>query len=709
MLEGKIVNYIVIQAGGKGSRMEILTKNKPKALVPVNNLPMMFHIFRKYPDKKYIIIGDYKCDVLERYLHEFAEVDYQIVKGSGHNGTCAGMREALSLVPDNERFLLIWCDLILGDDHVFPETEKDVIGIAKDFSCRWSYKGGMLKEEASDSEGVAGYFIFRDKASLKDVPADGEFVRWLSDTNHTFVEQALYNTKEYGLYREWAKLPKMRCRPFNRLTVDGDRIVKEGIDEQGRKLAEKEIAWYQKLQGEHFESIPSIYKYDPLTMEFIDGQNIYEYTYISKERKRYILDKIISCLKEVHELGKVPAERDSYYEAYLGKTYDRLEKVRRLVPFAHDETVTINGKACRNIFYHQQEIEKLVMQYMPEHFELIHGDCTFSNTMLRNDTEPVLIDPRGYFGKIKFYGDPAYDWVKLYYSLASNYDQFNLKRFSLEIGENSVKLDIASNHWEEMEDDFFELLEGEVSRQQMKLLLALTWLSLTTYAWEDYDSICGAYYNGLLYLEEALEMESAYGYFNANMLYMEKALRSISGSQMERLISDCETTVQQGHKIVVSGLGKNVPICDKFVGTMLSMGLQAGFLHANSAVHGDMGMICKGDLVIVLSKSGETEESVYLTELLKERDGVNLWLITFQSECRLANMITRKLVIHLKHEGDLWNVMPNNSTTLTLIVLQTVAIELARRLHLDLDKDFRPNHPGGAIGAWLRRHEKTGI
>ena len=66
------LNYIIVQAGGKGSRMERLTRNKPKALVPVNNLPMIFHLFKKFPDKKFVIIGDYKFDVLERYLNSFA-------------------------------------------------------------------------------------------------------------------------------------------------------------------------------------------------------------------------------------------------------------------------------------------------------------------------------------------------------------------------------------------------------------------------------------------------------------------------------------------------------------------------------------------------------------------------------------------------------------------------------------------------------------
>ena len=134
---------------------------------------------------------------------------------------------------------------------------------------------------------------------------------------------------------------------------------------------------------------------------------------------------------------------------------------------------------------------------------------------------------------------------------------------------------------------------------------------------------------------------------------------------------------------------------------MLSMGLNAGFLHTNSAVHGDMGMIRAGDLVILLTKSGETEESIYLARLLLKRKNVKLRLLTFKNHSTLTEMIPKKLVIHLENEGDLWNVLPNNSTTLNLIVLQTIAIEVAKRLQVDLENDFRPNHPGGAIGRTL--------
>ncbi len=498
------LDHIIVQAGGKGTRMGSLTRNKPKALVPINNLPMLFHLFKLFPDKHFIIIGDYHAEVLKRYLKAFAEVSYDFVVSTGKTGTCAGLSEALFYVPESSAFMLTWCDLLLPEDYSIPKENRNYIGISKDFRCRWSYRDGVFMEEPSSEYGVAGHFLFTDKACLTEVPEEGEFVRWLQSRGMTFAELPLYKTHEYGLYSEWEKLPKIRCRPFNAIETQGDRFIKRPITPQGEALAKREIAWYQKLEDLEFANLPKIYSFHPLTMELIDGKNIYEYQDISLEQKRDMLRQIISCLKSIHKIESMPADKASYENAYLGKTLDRLAKVRELVPFADQETVTVNGRRCRNVFFCWDEIARRVMAYMPESFCFIHGDCTFSNMMMKHDATPILIDPRGYFGYTEMDGDVAYDWVKLYYSLISNYDQFNLKRFDLEIGDNEVTLKIASNNWEMLEDDFFQLVGDEVSRPQMKLLLAIIWLSLTTYAWEDYDSICGAFYNGLYYLEEAL-------------------------------------------------------------------------------------------------------------------------------------------------------------------------------------------------------------
>ena len=198
---------------------------------------------------------------------------------------------------------------------------------------------------------------------------------------------------------------------------------------------------------------------------------------------------------------------------------------------------------------------------------------------------------------------------------------------------------------------------------------------------------------------------SAYGeHFQKNLRYIECALASIDNDAFSILVSDCEKTLRAGHKIIATGLGKNVPICEKFVGSMVSMGMDAAFLHTNSAVHGDMGVVYPGDLVIVLTKSGSTEESVYLVDLLQKREGTSLWLLSGNKESILTRQIENQIIFNLEREGDQWNVVPNNSTVVNLIILQELAMELAVRMGITR-MQFNSNHPGGAIGE-AARHGK---
>ena len=296
----------------------------------------------------------------------------------------------------------------------------------------------------------------------------------------------------------------MRCRPFNRMTTTQDgRLLKEGIDEQGNKLAKREKAWYRYVIEKGFSKIPEIDSFEPFVMERINGKNIFEYELTSTER-RTILEKIVATLDELHALGSSPTDYFSIKDAYITKTFDRLSTIRAMLPFANERYITVNGRKCRNVFFYIDELKARFESYRANEFQLLHGDCTFSNMMLRDDSEPVLIDPRGYFGYTEFYGDVAYDWAKLYYSIFGNYDQFNIKNFDLTMEDNTVQLDIVSNGWEDMGDILLKMAEPEIKAEDIQLIHSIIWLSLTTYAWEDYDSICGAFYNGLYYLEEVL-------------------------------------------------------------------------------------------------------------------------------------------------------------------------------------------------------------
>ena len=189
------------------------------------------------------------------------------------------------------------------------------------------------------------------------------------------------------------------------------------------------------------------------------------------------------------------------------------------------------------------------------------------------------------------------------------------------------------------------------------------------------------------------------GYFKDLVKTITDSIDNLDMEIFELLVEETSDVLRKGNKIIVTGLGKNVPICEKFVGTMLSLGLNATFLHTNTAVHGDLGAVHDGDLVVILSKSGETAESLYLLEELKKRK-ISIWAMTFKEESSLAKGAYNKLVIYMDSEGDMWNIVPNNSTTLYLIILQALAIEVANRLGVTL-ADFKRNHPGGHIGVQL--------
>lgn len=503
----KKIEHIIVQAGGLGSRLETLTINKPKCLVPIHNKPLIFHLFEKFDHKKFIIIADYKSETLERYLKVFAKnINYKIIT-THKKGTCSGIKESLDHVPNDEPFAISWCDLLLPNNTLIPDQIKtNLVGMSDGFECRWSFIENKFVKTPSKENGVAGFFIFTDKKQITDVSEEGEFVLYLQNKNISFTPFKLDGSKEIGTMLSYNQneTKDNKCRPFNKLTVDDKYVIKTPIDDYGKKIAQNEINWYHKIIELGFKDIPKILSFSPIKMEKIDGKNIFEYQNFTYSQKRNILLKIVTKLSNLHNLTQPkPAILEDCYDNYVKKTFDRIVTVQNLIPFANDEYITINNIKCRNIFFIKDQIVDIVRNCYPKEFYLIHGDPTFSNIMLNNENiEPIFIDPRGYFGNSKFYGDRDYDWAKLYYSIVGNYDQFNRKNFALEIKQDSVYLRVVSNNWEDIEEEFFNITKAD--KKKIRILHALIWLSFTTYSWEDYDSICAAFYNGLLYLNQVI-------------------------------------------------------------------------------------------------------------------------------------------------------------------------------------------------------------
>ena len=328
---------IIIQAGGKGTRLEGLTRNKPKCIVPIENLPIIFYAFKKFPSAEFLIISDYKTDVLKKYLDAFAtQYKYEIIKAD-KKGTASGVREALAGFKEDEQVTILWCDLILSEGFEIPQDKSNFVGISKDFECRWSFIDGKFVKEPSKENGVAGLFVFENKKCLKGIPEDGALVGWLQTQDIKFKELPLYGTKEIGTMIAYSENNEQsrRWRPFNTMKFEGDIVIKDGINEQGKKIAIDERAWYKFVKEKGYEFIPEIYEYEPLKMKRVQGQNIYDYDCLTVSQKKEILKNIIEALEKLHNLvPAIPADDEDTRINYITKTFDRLSKIKNLVPFA---------------------------------------------------------------------------------------------------------------------------------------------------------------------------------------------------------------------------------------------------------------------------------------------------------------------------------------------------------------------------------------
>lgn len=502
------VNYIIIQAGGKGTRLGYLTQNRPKAIVPVNNRPIIFHLFEKYPNAKFIIVGDYKCDVLRKYLECFAQVSYLVVQTTGEGNAC-GLKQALGYIPEKEPFMLLWSDLLLDDNLDFEELDNGCyLGVTSKFPCSWKYEDGQLEKVFTQKKGVGGLFLFDDKSKLSDIPMTGSFTRWLQSKNLDMAELCLENSQEVGTLdavKEVDHSNQNRCRPYNKMTFFEDKVTKEGLTQEGKSLIEREVAWYKTVEKYQFSGVPHIYSYDPLIMEKIDGDNIFRGNF-TEEQKKEILDKLIDNLNVLHHMECSEPNAFDMQEDYYCKTLKRLNGIRNVIPFSNDSHITINGKKCRNVFYYTDVFQEMVNVLIHDktEFGIIHGDGTLTNTMIDKAGNIYFIDARGYFGKTPIVGDVYYDWAKLYYSIQGAFDQFNIKNFELKISDDEVRFKIAPSGWEELTSYFLSRIP-DCNEYRVKMIHAIVWLSLASHCWEDYDSMCLAFYNGLFLWNELIQ------------------------------------------------------------------------------------------------------------------------------------------------------------------------------------------------------------
>lgn len=495
---------IIVQAGGRGSRLRHHTWNKPKCLVSVKGKPLLYHLFDRFPNAKFTIIGDYAFDQLKKYLEiNKPAISYNLIQ-TNKKGTASGINSALDLLPNDEPVMITWSDLIIGELPEFPKTNLPIVITTNSFMCRWTYNNRLL-QELPGNNGIPGIFYSNKKENFPVPPTDGEFVKWFSKNILEFETLEVVDLEELGDFNTIENQNDRAgfSRFFNEVKILDNTVEKRAIDLNYKNLIQNEISWYKSVSDLGFRRIPKVLSTEPLVMERIRGDHAYQMLDLNIRERRAVLADYLDTLTSLHDLGTRPSNTNDAKDTYIQKTINRVQSVFKIIPNYDQKSITVNGLKCKNIFQHDMW-DSIFDELNPKIFAPIHGDPTFSNSLIDKNLRTWFIDPRGYFAKEgSIWGDPFYDFAKVYYSAVGGYDNFNRRKFKLHIDNETVEV--------LMEEPLFLNIGKEIFREyfnkdyyKIQILHGLIWLSLSGYAKDDIDSVIGSFYLGLYYLEQGL-------------------------------------------------------------------------------------------------------------------------------------------------------------------------------------------------------------
>jgi GTP:adenosylcobinamide-phosphate guanylyltransferase len=512
--------HVIVQAGGRGSRLRHFTWNKPKCLVSVKGKPILYHLFDKFTNAHFHIIGDYGYEQLDAYLNtNDPGVEYTLYKAQG-KGTSSGISEVLENIPENAQVILMWSDLLLTKPLDIPELVPyswpvqlpqnmlPIVYITSAFTCRWSVNDNFrLQNKPSNKTGVPGIFHFYKNSHFPIPPDNAEFVKWFCNNVTQYDTLQFNDMEELGDF-DTIELQNDQAgfsRFFNEVVIGDEVVTKKAIDPNYEHLIDKEQEWYKTAKNLGFRRIPEVLSTTPYTLQKINGRHAYQMDDLSDRERRAVMCDYIDSLSALHDKGTKPSVVHETSDVYLYKTINRVESVSKLIPNYDKDSITVNGRKCKNILLDKDLLASIVHEHLiPKTFHPIHGDPTFSNTLVDNNLRTWYIDPRGYFSTPGIYGDKMYDFAKLYYSAVGGYDAFNRRKFKLHVDDETVEILMEKPKFTECAELIFNDYFG-ADKGKIEVIHGLIWLALSGYVKDDIDSIIGSFYYGLYWLEEGIK------------------------------------------------------------------------------------------------------------------------------------------------------------------------------------------------------------
>ena len=531
---------VVIVAGGLSSRLAPLTNYIPKFLINTGKetgFVQQVRYWMQYEPKTISVIVNeqYKelvSEYFKLYFGEKQKFTFSIrtvteAAGSAH----AIMSTCQDLV--GQSVVFNWCDVLVKDKIDFTARKPVKIFINYEYDNRYDlrYKNNVLlpvKVADTDFEGGGIFGLYYiDQFKILSLTQQGlDFV----DVIHEYGELAEYYIKELEDWGDMCKLALTRSavhssRAFNSIEVNGNFVIKTALNEQGKRLISKEIAWYQNLDELKISvARPEVWsKHDTSSfiMSKVSGKPIWNvWNEVNDKARTAILLSALSTLRELHSIPTSMSalekltllypdyKHDIKKEAFV-KLCGRYEEIKSVLD-TFGPINNVNGVQLQELdviqlytkLYTALEAEySSDVKYVP-----IHGDSQFSNLLVDPATYKVtMIDPRGYFGETEKYGLADYDLAKVLYSL-SGYDLFNFSQdFHISSIENgAIRFDMPKPNLGGCSD----LIKETFSRRHY-LWLAVIWAGLPQYISCDPVKMLGSHYYSMALIEKVLNSSNS--------------------------------------------------------------------------------------------------------------------------------------------------------------------------------------------------------
>lgn len=515
-------HQVLIPCAGTGSRLYEETKYINKALVHLNNKPIISHIIEKFSREcQFIIAVGYKSKDLIDYLSiAHPDLDIIIEKIDKYDGPNSSLGYSLSksLKHINQPFIFTSCDTLVKDE--IPLPDKNWIGFSKvEDSSNYAtlnfdnnFSKSLNKKLESDSKnayiGLAGVYdyklfkklamdnpkIFFEEAecfpisenitSYKPVEFhwfDTGNIPSLNNTRKNFTKKNIFNILEKEEEKIW---------------FTEDKVIKFSKNKEFIKNRVERSDYLKSFVPQIIDIKDNMYSY-----KFIEGD------VLSSKINLELFEKLLFKLKDFWvEKSLTKSQKNHFqqlcYEFYKDKTFSRVEKFFSTYPYSNKD-VTLNGKLTKSAY---SNLDRIDWSYLSNGVAVnFHGDLHFENIILTKNNEFVFLDWRQSFsGELK-YGDIYYDLAKLLHGILLPHSIIRKGQYTITESEQSVETEIQIPEENRKIANFFEkwCSENKLDFKKIKLICSLIYLNIASLHHHPYSKFL--FYYGVEMLSDEIE------------------------------------------------------------------------------------------------------------------------------------------------------------------------------------------------------------